>query len=205
MKQKAKNRAFSQGLLAAIDLALGLVLLLYPELTGTMLCYVIGGFALVYGLAKLIGYLRMRELAGFFAVDLFVGIFLSGVGLFALTQPRTVLSVLPFLLGIALLLGGISKFQRAVELKRLDYDRWWVAMLLAALTAVFGLGLMLYPFSAASVMLRFVGGCLLFSGLGDLWAVFCYAHQKKVYDQLHAVVVEDEDVTVLDEQELPPQ
>lgn len=203
MKKARHGGVLSQGLLAVINLALGLVLLLYPELTGRMICYVIGGCALVYGLAKLIGYLRMRELAGFFAADLFVGIFLTGVGIFILTQPRTVLSVLPFLLGVALLLDGISKFQRAVQLKKVDYDRWWIAMLLAAATAVLGFGLMLYPFSAASAMLRFLGGCLLFSGLGDLWAVFCYAQQKKVYDQLHAVVVED--VKVIDEQVLPPE
>ena len=107
-------------------------------------------------------------------MDLILGVILIVVGVVCLVQPRIILSILPFVLGIIILLDAIGILQRSLRLRRLDYDGWWISLILALVLALFGLILYANPFETTILFVRFLGFTLLADGCFDLWGIYLY-------------------------------
>ena len=110
-----------QILQAAGYILLGLFLVLKPDTSVRAICYGCGVIAAAYGLLHV---LQCRK--GKAKGELILGVIFIALGVFCLITPQTVVSFLPFLLGVVLMLDGISKIQRALDLRVLDSfdDRW---------------------------------------------------------------------------------
>lgn len=113
----------------------------------------------------------------FFQLDLIVGVLLLAFGIFALAQPRVVLSVLPVVLGVYLVTECVGKIQRAVILKKSGYPRWWTVLNLGPLTGLPGVLLIANPFQAVETSLMILGISLVVNGASDLWILWCFASQ----------------------------
>ena len=61
MKEKAKNLKLNFAAAAVLYLALGVVLLGWPDTTSNIICYAIGAVLLIYGLVSIISFLASRE------------------------------------------------------------------------------------------------------------------------------------------------
>ena len=79
-----------------------------------------------------------------------------------------------FVLGIIILLDAIGILQRSLRLRRLDYDGWWISLILALVLALFGLILIANPFETTILFVRFLGFTLLADGCFDLWGIYLY-------------------------------
>ena len=79
-------------------IALGVVLLVMPELSLGFACLLIGGAVLVYGVVRLVAYLRGGENAD--KLDLVLGILLILLGLCLLIWLRVLFLLVPLVLGI---------------------------------------------------------------------------------------------------------
>ena len=121
--------------------------------------------------------LRARGAEWFFQLDLIVGVLLLAFGIFALAQPRVVLSVLPVILGVYLVTECVGKIQRAMILKRSGYPRWWTVLSLGPLTGLLGVLLIVNPFQAVETTLMILGVSLVVNGASDLWILWCFASQ----------------------------
>ena len=117
-----------QILQAAGYILLGLFLVLKPDTSVRAICYGCGVIAAAYGLLHV---LQCRK--GKAKGELILGVIFIALGVFCLITPQTVVSFLPFLLGVVLMLDGISKIQRALDLRVLGQasddrdsfdDRW---------------------------------------------------------------------------------
>lgn len=172
MKERFRGVLASQMAVSAAYVLFGLVLLIWPGLSGGLICTILGLGTLMFGVVKLISYWRLKELGGFQA-DLFLGVIFAAVGIFILTQPGIVLSILPIVLGIALVLGGLSKVQRAFQLKGMGYSRWTTVLGTGILTCLLGLVLLVNPFAAAAAMIQCIGIGLIVDGASELWAMYC--------------------------------
>jgi len=167
--------AVGRAILAAAYIALGIVLIAHPGFTGIVICRAAGVLALVFGGVRAVTALRSRDGSIFFQTDLLIGVLLLAFGIFTLTRPDVILSVLPVILGVYLLMESVGKFQRAAVLKRLGYVRWWLILLFGVLAAALGALLLLYPFQAAETMLMFLGASLVLDGISDLWILWCFS------------------------------
>lgn len=173
---KSNNQiAVGRAILAAAYIALGIVLIVHPGFTGIVICRAAGVLALAFGAVRALSALRTGDGGAFLRVDLIFSVLLLAFGIFALTQPAVILSVLPVVLGIYLLMESVGKFQRASTLKRLGYTRWWIVLLFGILAAALGVLLLLNPFQAAESMLIFLGFSLVADGVTDLWILWCFA------------------------------
>ena len=139
MKERFRGILASQTAVSAAYILFGLVLLLRPGLSGRLICTLLGLGALLFGAVKLASYWRLKEMGGF-QTDLFLGVIFAAVGIFTLVQPGIILSLLPIVRGIALMLGGLSKVQRAFQLKGMNYSRWTVVLGTGILTSLLGEG-----------------------------------------------------------------
>ena len=90
-----------------------------------------------------------------------------------LIRPQYIVSILPILLGIFIILSSIMKIQNAIDLKRVDYPRWWLILVFALISIALGAILIWNPFAAASTLMMFVGASLCADGIMSLWSMFC--------------------------------
>lgn len=165
---------FSHNVLAFLYIVLGLVLLLRPAELTRVFCAFVGITALLYGAVKLFSYYRRKDLGSAFQLDLIVGVFLLVIGLLSLIKPAVILSILPVVFGIVVLLDAVGIFRRAFDLRRLDFEKWWISLICAAGLMVFGLILITNPFGSTLFFIRFFGVALFMDGCSDLWGNLQY-------------------------------
>ena len=117
-------------LIAALYLACGISLLVWPAQSGLVICYVFGGISLLYGAVQIIRYC-CNAAVSIFRYELVTGILCCAFGLFVILRADMVLAVLPFVFGCAIVFDSVMTLQNAIDLRRLGFSRWWLILLLA--------------------------------------------------------------------------
>ena len=103
---------------------------------------------------------------------MFFGVAFTALGAFCLITPSTVVSILPFLLGLVLLLDAVGKFQRALQMRSVGFPYWWVSLVFAVCVLLLAITLLFNPFGAVKFTMIFFGACLLADGIADLIYLF---------------------------------
>lgn len=165
-------------LLAAI---LGLVLLIWPSLSNTILCYGIAGAFIVYGLFRIVCYFSVGALDTILRRDLAAGLIAIAIGIFFLAKPQIIVSILPVLFALALIAGAMGSIQTAFDMKRMKTHGWFASLIAAVVFIALGLVILLHSFSAAMVMTRFIGISLLIEGLYGFISAVVLGKKKKVF------------------------
>lgn len=106
------------------------------------------------------------------------------MGVLLLFNPNFLLSLLPFLWGLSLLVGGFGKVQMSVDLKRIGETRWWLALIGAGVSLVLGSFAVFRPVFVAEVIVQFIGVSLLVESVVDLTTVLTI--NKKIRDYRRA-------------------
>ena len=105
--------------LAAIWFATALLALLWPGVTVWVLAVIVGVGMIVGGIAESLFAARFRRELPMWGLWLVDGLFSVVIGVFALVWPRATILVLPIVLGIRVLLRGISTTAFGFSLRRL--------------------------------------------------------------------------------------
>lgn len=174
LSEKGHTLHFSHNILAFLYVVLGIVLLMKPTELTRLFCIFVGIAALLYGGIRLLSYLRRKDEESAFQTDLILGVVLLVIGVVSLVQPKIILSILPLILGIIILLDAIGILQRSFRLRKLFFERWWVALILAAILAILGITLISNPFETTILFVRFLGFTLVADGCFDLWGNYQY-------------------------------
>lgn len=103
---------------AALYALLGLVLLVWPELSTSVLCFALGLILLLCGLGDVIEFLRHRDGSLYAALHLGVGVILAAVGLWLISQPTLVTVVIPRVVGVLICVHGFGDVGDAVTLRK---------------------------------------------------------------------------------------
>lgn len=166
-------------LVSALYVVLGAVLLVWPTASLKMICCVLGFAMVVIGLTFGIIYFTKENLAGFLQMDLVIGIVSLAFGVFILLNPAFLSQVLPFAMGIILLLGAVVKIQSAVNMKRLRFKKWYLMLLGALAIVALGIVLLCSPFKQERYMILYIGACLVFDGMLNLISMICIQMRVK--------------------------
>ncbi len=154
---------------AIVTIILGLILVLFPGATLTSVSYVIGGIAIAMGVIRTVRYFRQDHTYPFlFQSDLVVGLLSVGFGIFMVSQPVTVLSILPHIFGVLMVGCGIGGILRAVDAKKAGFSSWGVLLGLAIVSIALGWLIMANPFGAMETVTAVIGGCLIYQGVIDI-------------------------------------
>ena len=169
VKQFSKSYIF----ISALYVVLGVVLLAWPTLSVQIICYGLAVAMIVIGISYGIMYFTKDSLEGFLQMDLVIGIVCLAVGIFILLNPTFLSSVLPFAMGIILLLGAIVKIQSAFNMKKLRLKKWYLILICALVIGVLGAVLLWNPFEEEKYMILYIGICLILDGLTNLISLIC--------------------------------
>ena len=164
---------------AVIMVILGIVFVIWPHILGVMLCYLLGGALIVMGVFQLISFLRGERLGFYNKFVMMMGIVLVLLGIWICAQPRIVLSIIPVVVGIIVLIHGLMDIQYTLDIKKAGSEKWWIALIAAALTLIVGLLLVLNPFTAYEITMVLLGVAMLYDGGSDLaLLLFSYLAQR---------------------------
>ena len=163
-----KKSGFHWGLLcsALLYMLVGFFLLKWPDRAIQIVCYAFGTITLVYGMTRLIRYaLKKNQEQGILSgLNLTIGIIMTGIGSFLLVSPSTVVSIIPIVIGIVIVIHSLTKIQQALEIKAVQYDKWWIMLIVSLVTAVLGIIIVFKPFSTAALMVKVIGIILIADG-----------------------------------------
>ncbi len=149
---------------SVLYIVLGVILLIFPETSLKLACTVIGVITLIYGGVRIASYFRD---GGVYSnrFDLFFGVVLAAVGVFLLVCPQFIVSLIPIGLGIYILVDSFTAMKKALDMKALGFERWWVSFLVALLLAAFGVVMIINPFGTVASLVMFIGVGFIFDGV----------------------------------------
>lgn len=180
---------------AVLCILLGIVLVVWPDLSMQIVCTAIGAVLLIGGGVRLAVYFTTKDGSLYAQINLIMGIILAVVGIWILLQPEKVLAIIPIIVGIVIVLHGVNNLQQTLTLYRDKYDKWWVALILGVLTVGFGVLLILRPFEALETVVMLIGIFLIYDGISDIWIVSRIWHVAKMLKQeAEALDVEAEEI-----------
>lgn len=181
MKSILREQWLTSALVALVTCALGTVLLLWPESSISMMCSVLGGSLLLFGLLYVAAWFAGKGKRGASSLLLIPGVVLAGLGVWLMISAESVISLIQYVFAAVLLFHGFVDLQGAFALLRYHAQRWWVDLLLAL--ATFGLGalVLVNPFGTFSALVMLMGVALIYDGLTDLWLILRLSRAHKVY------------------------
>lgn len=191
-----KSTKVNDSLSAILCVLLGTTLLVWPGKSIQVACMVLGIVLSIYGTVQILLYLFTKEKTILSHSMMIFGIVLLVIGIFIIMKPDTILKAIPIIVGILISIHGIHNAVQSVDLKKMGYASWWVALLLALITVGVGVVLICNPFAAIDMAVRLVGICLLYDGFSDLWILSRVRKTKRMYDTVidaQAVIVEEDE------------
>lgn len=174
-----KDMKWQSVIYSVLYIAIGIVLLLFPKTTATTVCYVAGGAAIAAGLIIVCIYLFRDAKKNAYRNDFVCGLLAVLIGIFIICRVELVLGLIPFILGIAVMVSGFIKLQSCIDVRRMGYGNGLTLFLLALVNVVLGIILIIDPFGTTFVLFVIIGIGLIFSGLSDLFATIYLSHKVK--------------------------
>ena len=160
-------------ILSLLLCALGLLLMLKPDLSAVAIGIIVGCVLIAFGVVKLIGYYSKDLYRLAFQFDLAFGLFLLVLGLVVLLRPQLAMSTLCVILGVEIVADCLFRIQTALDAKRFGLGSWWLILLLAVLAGAGGVLMVMSPMSGALTLTVLLGVSLLAQGILNLGVTLC--------------------------------
>lgn len=190
--KKVKANTILSSLLCA---ALGLVLVIWPDISMQIVCIAIGAVLILCGVIRLFGFFLNHDGSVYTQGNLVMGIVLVVVGIWIVATPGKVLVIIPIIVGILIVIHGVNNIQQTITLCKGNYSMWWLALIMAILTIGLGALLIIRPFAALDTVVMLIGFFLIYDGLSNVWIVSRIAKTVKMARQeAEAVDVDAHDV-----------
>ena len=143
-----KKKVVRSSIITSVLLAiLGILLIIASEETVIAISYIIGGVLVLLGAFGVIDYIRKLKTELKSELDLVYAIVTIILGVLVITHPKAIASVIPFVLGVIIIINSSSKLNYAFQLKNQDNDLWKSTLVVSLLTTICGLILIFNPFS----------------------------------------------------------
>lgn len=154
LKKKMSHKTINV-IMGAVIALVGLLVLVFPDSSLMSLCYILGGATLIGGIVRIVQYVKDKKETLPNPFDLISGIVLSGMAFLLLLHPKFIMSILPFFIGVSVVVYGISSF--------FSGKSGLFGKIFSAVVAIYGITLMFNPFKAATTITSLVGfGFLVF-------------------------------------------
>ena len=182
---------------AICSIAIGVLLLKYPDNSVTWLTMAIGVLFLLSGIIALISYWNARRHAGEFTITDAHGNIINGtqpafplvgigsllLGLTLVVSPNMFVKWLMYILGAMLILGGINQLIVLVAARRYSSIGlfFWIAPILILIAGIF---IFVKPMESAELPMIILGWCMLLYGVTEIInSIMVYSIRRKLKKQ----------------------
>ena len=173
MRSVTPMRAAKTGyiIMSVLLCVLGVVLFVWPGVSVAVIGELLGIGMIVFGAVKVAGYLSRDLFRLAFQYDLAFGVLLMALGIVTLTHPGETIGFLCVVYGILVLSDGLFKVQIAMDAKPFGIRKWWLILVAAVVTCVFGCVLIFRPSASLAVMTELLGISLILDGVLNISTV----------------------------------
>ena len=178
------NKLFKSSIISSIALiAFGILLILQSEATIMMVSYVIGAVLIALGVLAIINFLRSKS--ELYHLDIVYGIVCVILGVIVIQNPEAIASIIPFVLGLVIIINSATKLQYSFELYKEKNSLWLSTLVLSIIMVVCGIVLIFNPFKGAILLTRIVGIFILIYSVLDLISTFVISKTfKKIQNSI---------------------
>lgn len=166
--------------MAVAYVVFGLSLLVKPELSTTVICYAIGAVCVIYAVANLIKYFTGSMNRMYIEPDFVLSVIICVFGIVTIVRPAVIISILPFIVGIVLVFSGLIKVQDGINLKRFNYDRWFLVLGFAVISVILGIVVLLNPFGTGLLFTRMVGLFFTVDGVLSISSIVMLRKKRQI-------------------------
>mgnify|MGYP004632555959 FL=1 len=168
---------------ALLTIALGAVLVIWPDWSGRILCYLLGAALIIMGGVQLIICIRAERIGFYSKFSMLMNIVLILLGAWVCIRPDTILALIPVIIGIVMLIHGCMDFQYTLDIKHAGASKWWIALAFSLITFALGIFLVLHPFLAFEITMLIIGVGLLYDGISDLVLMIVAEYTQRQSDK----------------------
>ncbi len=158
MNDTYKKILYSSMITGIIFFCFGLFLFLKPETTINSISYFLGGILIIIGFVTFLKYILNNDtVVKKFDVDLIYGIVGMVAGLVLILNPKAIATIIPFILGMWIVISSAIKLQYALTLKQFESSHWKVPFTVSIISLIWGIILVFNPFQGAVVITKVIG------------------------------------------------
>lgn len=168
MKVEIKKVIWPSLLSSIFLLLLGLLLFFKSSETLVGISYLIGGILIALGVIAIISFLRNKTRDVFVQLNIVYGVVSIVAGIFLVTVPEFIGSIIPIVVGIAVIISSSFKLQQALVLKNLDNRYFLPSLIMAILCLICGVVILFNPFTSATVVTGIIGLFMIVYAVLDL-------------------------------------
>lgn len=194
------SKIYKSSLLSSIGMCiLGLLLIFKAELTVTSISYVVGGVLVALGVVSLLNYTKSVKEKENNQLDIVYGIVSIVLGIIVITNSKAIASIIPFALGLLIIITSATKIEYSFQLKNNKNENWKTTLVLSLLEFFCGILLVFNPFKSAVFVTKVIGIIILVYSVIDLLTTLSIKKTidnttKKLKDNIkEADIVEEKD------------
>ncbi len=182
------SKFLKSSLLGSVGLAvLGGMLIFQSELAIISISYVIGAILVAIGVLALLDFTKNMNQGAKNELDIVYGIVTIIMGIIVISNPQAIASIIPFVIGIIIMISSIAKFQYSIELKKNNNTLWKSTLIISLITLLCGLLLIFNPFKGAEIFTIIIGILILIYAVLDIISTITIRNTVK---QLHTAIEE---------------
>lgn len=126
------------------------------------------GILIGLGIIAIINFLRNSAGDIFNQLNIVYGIVSIVAGIFLVTVPETIGSIIPIVVGITVIISSSLKVQQALVLKRIGSKYFLASLIMAILCLVCGVVILFNPFTSAVVVTKIIGLFMIIYAVLDI-------------------------------------
>lgn len=159
----------------------GLILFLKPELTINSISYLLGSVLIIIGFINFIRYvLDNDKIVKKFDVDLIYGIIGMVAGVVLILNPTAIATVVPFILGMIIVISSAIKLQYSLILKQYESSNWKPVFVISIISLIWGIILVFNPFKGAVVITKIIGVFVMVYAILEFSEVIFFQKNLKI-------------------------
>ncbi len=191
---KFMEKIFKSSLLNSMALIiLGLLLIFQSEATIVSISYIIAAVIIVVGVVAGLRYIKNFKEDTRSELDLIYSVVCIVLGIVVIKNPQAIASIIPFVIGVVIIINSATKLQYSMELKENQNNLWKSTMILALITTVCGIVLIFNPFSGAVLITRIVGILILIYSILDIISTLSIRSTvKQIHNAVEETIVDAE-------------
>lgn len=186
------NKNFTATIISScVTIFLGILLFFQAQNTLKTISYIIGMFLLIIGISIIIKTISDKTERIYFNTSFMIGIFCAIIGFVLIINPTLLTSILPFCIGVWMIISGAIKFQTSLALKEQEGKTWTKMLIFSIVVFILGLLLIINPFGGAVIVTKIIGICLIIYSIADIIATIFF--KKEVKDTIKIIDAEVEE------------
>lgn len=181
-----------------VFIVLGLFLVLKAELTLQIISYIVGG-TLFLSIVPLVKQLLAKE-ANYGSLAFVSQIFMVVAGLIIILNTGLIASIIPILIGILMLINGISKLQFAYLLKSNSIKNWTFTLVLSIFILAGGILFLTNPFRGAVAITKLIGVFMIIYSIIDMLDFLIIHREIRNFSEHFTDIVPSQKIKIIEEE-----